>query len=81
MTTFLLAGRLYEARARRTAGEAMRDLAAAGAKDVCVLGDDGSEERIPADLLRVGHLSWSARGSGSPRTARSPPASPPWTGP
>ena len=52
MTTFLLAGRLYEARARRTAGQAMRDLAAAGAKDVCVLGDDGAEQRIPADLLR-----------------------------
>jgi P-type Cu+ transporter len=54
VTTFLLAGRLYEARARRTAGEAMRDLAAAGAKDVCVLGDDDTEQRIPADLLRVG---------------------------
>ena len=26
VTTFLLAGRLYEARARRIAGEAMRDL-------------------------------------------------------
>jgi cation-transporting P-type ATPase A/B/Cu+-exporting ATPase len=54
VTTFLLAGRLYEARARRGASEAMRDLAAAGAKDVCVLGDDGAEHRIPADLLRVG---------------------------
>ena len=54
MTTFLLAGRLYEARARRTAGQAMRELAAAGAKDVCVLGDDGAEQRIPAGLLRVG---------------------------
>ena len=54
VTTFLLAGRLYEARARRTAGEAMRDLAAAGAKDVCVLGDDDAERRISADLLRVG---------------------------
>ena len=54
VTTFLLAGRLYEARARRTAGQAMRELAAAGAKDVCVLGDDDAEQRIPADLLRVG---------------------------
>ena len=54
VTTFLLAGRLYEARARRTAGQAMRELAAAGAKDVCVLADDGTERRIPADLLRVG---------------------------
>ena len=48
VTTFLLAGRLYEARARRTAGQAMRNLAAAGAKDVCVLADDGAEQRIPA---------------------------------
>ena len=52
VTTFLLAGRLYEARARRTAGQAMRDLAAAGAKDVCVLGPDGAEQRIPARLLQ-----------------------------
>jgi P-type Cu+ transporter len=54
VTTFLLAGRLYEARARRTAGQAMRDLAAAGAKDVCVLGPDGTEQRIPARLLQAG---------------------------
>jgi P-type Cu+ transporter len=54
VTTFLLAGRLYEARARRTAGQAMRDLAAAGAKDVSVLADDGTEQRIPAGLLRAG---------------------------
>ena len=54
VTTFLLAGRLYEARARRTAGQAMRELAAAGARDVCVLADDGTERRIPADLLRAG---------------------------
>ena len=54
VTTFLLAGRLYEARARRTAGQAMRTLAEAGARDVCVLADDGAEHRIPADLLRAG---------------------------
>jgi P-type Cu+ transporter len=54
VTTFLLAGRLYEARARRTAGQAMRDLAAAGARDVCVLGPDGAEQRIPARLLQSG---------------------------
>ena len=54
VTTFLLAGRLYEARARRTAGQAMRELAAAGAKDVCVLGDDDVERRLPAELLQVG---------------------------
>jgi P-type Cu+ transporter len=54
VTTFLLAGRLYEARARRTAGQAMRDLAAAGAKEVCVLGPGGAEHRIPARLLQPG---------------------------
>jgi P-type Cu+ transporter len=54
VTTFLLAGRLYEARARRTAGRAMRELAAAGARDVCVLGDDGTEQRVPADRLLAG---------------------------
>ena len=56
VTTFLLAGRLYEARARRIAGEAMRDLAAAAARDVCVLGPDGTERRIPASRLRPGDL-------------------------
>jgi P-type Cu+ transporter len=54
VTTFLLAGRLYEAKARRTAGQAMRELAAASARDVCVLADDGTEQRIPAVLLRAG---------------------------
>jgi len=54
VTTFLLAGRLYEARARRTAGQAMRDLAEAGARDVCVLADDGAEHRMPAGRLRAG---------------------------
>jgi P-type Cu+ transporter len=54
VTTFLLAGRAYEARARRLAGDAMRELAAAGAQDVCVLGDDGNERRIPVSGLRAG---------------------------
>jgi heavy metal translocating P-type ATPase len=54
VTTFLLAGRWYEARARRQAGDAMRELAGAGAKDVCVLADDGSERRVPAAGLRAG---------------------------
>jgi Cu+-exporting ATPase len=54
VTTFLLAGRLYEARARRSAGEAMRDLAAASARDVSVLADDDTEHPLPADLLQAG---------------------------
>jgi P-type Cu+ transporter len=54
VTTFLLAGRFYEARARRTAGEAMRELARSGASDACVLHEDGREERLPAAMLRAG---------------------------
>ena len=54
VTTFLLAGRLYEARARRIAGEAMRDLEAAAARDVCVIGPDGTERLVPVRLLRPG---------------------------
>ena len=54
VTTFLLAGRLYEARARRDAGDAMRQLAAAGARDVCTLADDGTERRIPVADLAAG---------------------------
>jgi P-type Cu+ transporter len=54
VTTFLLAGRFYEARARREAGDAMRELAAAGASDVCVMGEDGVEQRIPVTALLAG---------------------------
>ena len=50
----MLAGRLYEAKARRDAGDAMRELAAAGARDACVLADDGTERRVPVAELRVG---------------------------
>jgi P-type Cu+ transporter len=54
VTTFLLAGRWYEARARRDAGDAMRTLAAAGAREACVLAADGTERRVPAADLRSG---------------------------
>src|ERR1700677_241073 len=54
VTTFLLAGRLYEAKARRTAGQAMRLLADAGAKEVSVLADDETERLFPAAILQVG---------------------------
>ena len=54
VTTFLLAGRLYEAKARRDAGDAMRQLAAAGARDACVLEADGSERQVPVGELAVG---------------------------
>jgi P-type Cu+ transporter len=54
VTTFLLAGRWYEARARRDAGDAMRELAAAGASDACLLVPDGTERHVPAAQLRPG---------------------------
>jgi len=54
VTTFLLAGRWYEARARRNAGDAMRELAAAGASEACVLAGDGTERRVPVSQLRPG---------------------------
>ena len=54
VTTFLPAGRLYEARARRDAGDAMRELAATGARGASVLCADGTERRVPAGRLRPG---------------------------
>ena len=54
VTTFLLAGRWYEARARRDAGDAMRDLAAAGARDACLLDASGTEHRVQVAELRPG---------------------------
>ena len=54
VTTFLLAGRWYEARARRDAGDAMRELAAAGAAEASVLAADGTERRVPVSRLRPG---------------------------
>ncbi|HYB87305.1 MAG TPA: heavy metal translocating P-type ATPase [Streptosporangiaceae bacterium] len=54
VTTFLLAGRWYEARARRDAGDAMRELAAAGAQDASLLAPDGTDHRVPVTQLRPG---------------------------
>jgi heavy metal translocating P-type ATPase len=51
---FVTAGRLVEARAKRSAGDALRALAALGAKQARVLRDDGSEEVVAAESLRVG---------------------------
>ena len=53
VTTFVLAGRYFEARAKRSAGAALRALLALGAKDVEVLRD-GTATRIPAGQLLVG---------------------------
>ncbi|SNQ51875.1 copper transporter ATPase [Frankia canadensis] len=53
VTTFILAGRYFEARAKRRAGAALRALLELGAKDVTVLRD-GTETRIPIGQLAVG---------------------------
>jgi Cu+-exporting ATPase len=53
VTTFILAGRWFEARSKRRAGAAMRALLELGAKDVAVLRD-GAELRIPVAELAVG---------------------------
>ncbi|MFD8494176.1 heavy metal translocating P-type ATPase [Amycolatopsis sp. NPDC059657] len=53
VTTFLLAGRYFEARAKRRAGSALRELLSLGAKDVAVLRD-GEEHRVPIAELVVG---------------------------
>jgi Cu+-exporting ATPase len=54
VTTFILAGRFFEARAKRRAGSALTALLELGAKDVAVLGADGAEHRIPVERLAVG---------------------------
>ncbi|MEU1956085.1 heavy metal translocating P-type ATPase [Nocardia rhamnosiphila] len=53
VTTFILAGRYFEARSKRRAGAALRALLELGAKEVSVLRG-GREERIPVDALTVG---------------------------
>ncbi|MFI6369810.1 heavy metal translocating P-type ATPase [Streptomyces sp. NPDC050546] len=54
VTAFLLAGRYFEARAKRKAGAALRALLELGAKDVTVLRDGGREQTLPVAELRVG---------------------------
>jgi Cu+-exporting ATPase len=53
VTTLILAGRYFEARARRRAGAALRALLELGAKEVAVLRD-GREQRIPVGRLAAG---------------------------
>jgi Cu+-exporting ATPase len=54
VTVFILAGRYFEARAKRRAGAALTALLELGAKDVAVLAADGSERRVPVEQLSVG---------------------------
>ncbi|RSM84199.1 heavy metal translocating P-type ATPase [Amycolatopsis sp. WAC 01375] len=56
VTTFLLAGRYFEARSKRRSGAALRALLELGAKDVAVLknGTVGTESRVPISALKTG---------------------------
>ncbi len=53
VTTFVLTGRWFEARAKRRSGAAIAALLELGAKDVAVLRD-GAERRVPIDDLVIG---------------------------
>ncbi|HVF19929.1 MAG TPA: heavy metal translocating P-type ATPase [Mycobacteriales bacterium] len=53
VAVFLLAGRYFEARAKRRSGAALRALLELGAKDVTVLRD-GVETTLPVEQLAVG---------------------------
>ena len=53
VTTFIIAGRYFEARAKRQSGAALHALLDMGAKDVAVLRD-GAEVRLPVGQLAVG---------------------------
>ena len=55
VTVFLLAGRYSEAKAKRSAGSALRALLSLGAKEATVVRD-GEEVRIGADELVVGDV-------------------------
>ncbi|WP_280365519.1 heavy metal translocating P-type ATPase [Nocardia abscessus] len=55
VTTFILAGRFFEARSKRRAGAALRALLELGAKEVSVLRG-GTEQRISVEQLTVGDL-------------------------
>ncbi len=54
VTTFILAGRYFEGRARRRSGAALRALLELGARDVALLDANGVERRVPIAQLAVG---------------------------
>jgi Cu+-exporting ATPase len=56
VTTFILAGRYFESRAKRRAGAALRALLELGSKEVSVLDADGTERSIAVEGLAPGQL-------------------------
>ena len=80
VTTFILAGRYFEARAKRRAGAALTALLELGAKDVAVL--DAERQRAPGarrESCRSETASWCVRARRSPPTGSSRRAPRPWT--
>ncbi len=53
VTTFILLGRYFEARAKQRSSQALTALMSMGAKDVSVIRD-GKEQRLPIEQLAVG---------------------------
>ena len=68
MTTFLLAGRWFEKRSKRRAGEALRALMDLGAKDVASCAA-AAEARVPVAGWPSATCSWCAPARRSPPTA------------
>ena len=56
VTTLILAGRHFEARAKTRSGAALRALLDMGAKDVAVVREGSREERVPVYGLAVGDV-------------------------
>jgi Cu+-exporting ATPase len=54
ITTFVLAGRYAEERAKRRAGAALKALLELGAKEVAVVDANGAERRVPVEELQPG---------------------------
>ncbi|GAA1350357.1 heavy metal translocating P-type ATPase [Streptomyces beijiangensis] len=54
VTAFILAGRYFEARSKRKAGAALKALLELGAKEVTLIGTDGTERLIPTAELKTG---------------------------
>jgi P-type Cu+ transporter len=54
VTTFVLGGRYFEARAKRRAGAAIAALLELGARDASVLDPNGNERQVPVEVLQVG---------------------------
>jgi len=54
VVVFILAGRFFETRAKRRAGDALRALAGLAVRDASVIDDEGTERLVPVAELLVG---------------------------